>query len=1183
MGSHDGGWVTSGNGGLHFTLAENDAPFSNVDWSVRYTPQHAGCIKLIRNGVTYDVANTGSETIAKFSETGYFLEFWPIAQKPIANGDVLVVEGNFLNAANEVVLKISKTYIIFENGEVTFTDTYEAEPEEPETTTPVVDGEYPGGAMTAHDNGWDHDGLDSNDGIYFKMDGNGAPYNSNWSVEYAPNSADVLKLTRGGQTYDVGMPSGTIVRFSETEHFLKTEAWTINHELLPLQAGDVLTIEGKFVCMQDMTVSLIIPKNTITVNADMTLTFACEDDSQDDGIIQAGSLSGHPNGAGGDGVYATMAENAAPDGSYDGDEDGWDHEYTPVTENAYRVIRDGVEQNIGMPGRGTLVKFSATEYYLKTSGWCLDGFTATTDDIFIIEGQWRSNVDATVVMNITKTYLYHDGTAWVFSTTEPGTEPDVQETTVPEVEETTEPEVSDAYQVGVLSAHEAGGSGTGFHANGLENDAPYSDWAAEYAPTAKECIQIHRGEQVIYRENLGAGAIIKLGGTGYYVKFDTWIDSTNYPLQAGDLIIIEGDFVGTANYAEAEGVKIHIDKTYVVYDGTTFTFSANEPGTEPETTEPEVEETTEPEVEETTAPEVSDAYQVGVLSAHEAGGSGTGFHANGLENDAPYSDWAAEYAPTAKECIQIHRGEQVIYRENLGAGAIIKLGGTGYYVKFDTWIDSTNYPLQAGDLIIIEGDFVGTANYAEAEGVKIHIDKTYVVYDGTTFTFSASEPGTEPDVQETTEPEVQETTVPEADNVYNVGKLASHTNGGSTTGFYATGAANDAPYNEWSIEYKPVSADCIKLTRGGVTTSVGNTGAGTIVKFSATEYYVKCEGWMNGNFPLQAGDEVVVEGKFYNEANDAYIVIEKTTVTFDGTSFLIGVIQAGSLSNHAEKTTSGDGVYATMAENGALSNIDWSVEYTPVAAENYRVIRGGVEQNIGMPGRGTLVKVSEDEYYLKTSGWCLDGFVPTTDDVFIIEGQWRCNQDATVVLNIETTYLYHDGTTWVFSTTAPEAEETTEPEVEETTEPEVEETQPTDDPSVIQAGAMSSQSSGLTADYLNFSMAANDLPNNVTGKAIYRPLSADCIKLVRNGVTYDIGDPAADTILKRTTSNYRLVLAGLAMGELGSLQDGDMLIVSGLFTGGKTTETTVYTFRIATTYISIANGAPTYSETDPRG
>jgi hypothetical protein len=373
-----------------------------------------------------------------------------------------------------------------------------------------------------------------------------------------------------------------------------------------------------------------------------------------------------------------------------------------------------------------------------------------------------------------------------------------------------------------------------------------------------------------------------------------------------------------------------------------------------------------------------------------------------------------------------------------------------------------------------------------------------------------------------------------------------------------------------------VSADCVKYYKAadGSTTSVANTGGELLVKYSETEYYF--EGWaLSGTFAnLQKGDCYIIEGKFYNAANDAYIVIDKTTVYYDGANLVFGVIQAGSLSSHPNGA-GGDGVYATMEENDAPFNTDWTLEYTPATADAYRVIRNGAEQNIGIPGRGTLVKYSATEHYLKVSGWCLDGFTATTDDVFIIEGLWKCNADASVTLNIETTYLYHDGSAWVFSTTKPEAAEP------ETTEPEVEETQPADDPSVIQAGAMASQSAGLTADYLNFSMEKNDLAYNVSGKAIYKPVSADCIKLVRNGVTYDIGDPAADTILKRTTSNYRLVLAGLALGDLGALQDGDLLIVSGLFTGGKANDT-VYTFRIATTYISIANGAPSYSETDPR-
>jgi hypothetical protein len=128
---------------------------------------------------------------------------------------------------------------------------------------------------------------------------------------------------------------------------------------------------------------------------------------------------------------------------------------------------------------------------------------------------------------------------------------------------------------------------------------------------------------------------------------------------------------------------------------------------------------------------------------------------------------------------------------------------------------------------------------------------------------------------------------------------------------------------------------------------------------------------------------------------------------------------------------------------------------------------------------------------------------------------------------------------------------------------------------------MGPHTSGLKSGVLYFTMEENDVPYHLT-KALYSPLSADCIKLVRDGVTYDIADPAQACIQKTTKSNYKLTLSKLAFGELGTLQDGDILIVEGKFTGGNTNTDVVVDFTITTTFISVADGAVTFSQVDPR-
>ena len=79
-------------------------------------------------------------------------------------------------------------------------------------------------------------------------------------------------------------------------------------------------------------------------------------------------------------------------------------------------------------------------------------------------------------------------------------------------------------------------------------------------------------------------------------------------------------------------------------------------------------------------------------------------------------------------------------------------------------------------------------------------------------------------------------------------------NGGNGFGFYFKGEENNSPYNtDWSLEYGATTASNITLTRNGVTTAIAKVGQGLIVKYSATDYYVKIVPWTvnNGVLPLQ--------------------------------------------------------------------------------------------------------------------------------------------------------------------------------------------------------------------------------------------------------------------------------------------------------------------------------------------
>ena len=1030
--SSGNGWTS---GVIYATAPENDAYFVQDDWGIEYTPVNADVIKLVRGDVTQSVGMPGQGTLIKFTATDYCLktEPWTISGEvlPLVDQDYLIVEGCFQHPATGSVMYISKTYIYNNNGTLEFT-----------TTEPVKPVSYDVGVLQASSNGA------AAGGIYFSTaEVNDAPW-GDWNTYYDAANVDNIKLIRNGETISVALTDrNTICKFGENDYYLRLEDYTIG-EYAPFTTDDVFIVEGAFTHKNSKT-TLNIEKTYIYYNG-YSWVFANSLPT----VYEAGVLQTHESGLSGNGIYVRTAANAAPSN------DDWSLEYKQTSADNIKIVRNGETVSIGIADRPLLIKLNECDYYLKLENWTIGEYglnstsPITTDDMLIIEGDFFYAAE-NAILNIAKSYIYYDGTAWVCAAEEP----------VPET----------VYEVGVLSAHTAGGSGTGFHANGLENDAPYSDWAAEYAPTSKECIQIIRNGETIYRENTGAGAIIKLGGTGYYVKFDTWIDSTNYPLQAGDLIIIEGIFVGTGNYAEAEGVKIKIDKTYVAYDGTSFTFSATEPGT-------------------------ATVIAGGNLAEHADGWDAAGEIFTSLAENALPVDENAEVEYTAQSgVIKLVRGGNTLDL----TGTIVKYGAADYYMV----LDGEALPLLDQDYLIVEGDFTNESN-----GYTLNIAKTYVLVDGEELVYSTTEPVIE--------------------NKYAVTGLTNHFSGwdidreNSNDGLYIQHDAHTATYNsDWSVEYQPVSADAIKLVRNGETVSVAAPGNATLVVFSATEMYMKLESWTitGDKLPLVDGDKLIIEGKFKHTASGDILDIEKTTIEIVDGRLGINAISVGDLGNHSGGAGD-DGVHVTMAENTAAYNSDWSLEYAPLTADAYRVIRDGVETNIGQPGRGTLVKFSATEGYIKHSGWCVDGFTAQTSDVFIIEGFWKDKAGSTVI-SIDKTYLYHNGNTWVLATNLP---------------------------TVYNAGVMKTHESGLSGNGIYFRTTANDAPSNENWSLEYKQTSADNIKIVRNGETISIGIADRPLLIKLNECDYYLKLENWTIGEYGldstnPITTDDMLIIEGDF------------------------------------
>ena len=548
-----------------------------------------------------------------------------------------------------------------------------------------------------------------------------------------------------------------------------------------------------------------------------------------DGAINAGYLSNHPvNSTYNEGIYATMTPNAAPYNT------NWTLEYAPVTADAYYVLRNGERINIGMPGRGTLVKYSETEYALKINAWCTNWFTYTTEDIIVVEGLWKQNTGGDAVLKIEKTYLYYNGFAWTFSATEP--------------------KDSAAISGGVMQTDSRGFSNNGIYFALDANAAPYNtNWSMEYTQTSIDNIKIIRNGETISIGIAGRPLIVKFGETEYYLKLEGW---------------------------------------------------------------------------------------------------------------------------------------------NVG----------------DYATNSQTKAITTDDIIIIEGNF----KYGD---VTLNITKSYVYYNGTAWVCSANEP--------------TESTV------VNAGTMQSHSNSHAPYGIYFSMDANAAPYDGWNYEYIQTNINNIKLIRGDVTTSIGLVGRPLIVKYGETDYYLKLEGWNVGEYgwngqsnPITTDDVIIIEGNF--KYGDVTLSITKSYVYYNGTAWVCSAtepteqpdppvseeISAGHLLAHDNGMNGTDGVYATMADNTAPYD-GWSIEYAPTTEDAYYVIRDGKRINIGMPGRGTLIKFSDTEYYLKLTQWCTNNFAFTTEDIIVVEGTWKQNTGGTATMKIDRTFLFYDGAMWTFSAAYP--------------------------------------------------------------------------------------------------------------------------------------------------------------------
>lgn len=169
------------------------------------------------------------------------------------------------------------------------------------------------------------------------------------------------------------------------------------------------------------------------------------------------------------------------------------------------------------------------------------------------------------------------------ATNPPATTPPATNPPAPTDPEPTEPDVIVA---GSLSNHENGWeveawnpNAAGVYFNMWTNDLPYnSDWSIEYQPHSGDVVKLIRNGETHMIGGPGIGQLVKFSANSYYLKFDKYVTQELFPLQEGDVVILEGDFSNPEN-----GYTIHFDKTYVQLKAgsiTKFTTTAPEGITE---------------------------------------------------------------------------------------------------------------------------------------------------------------------------------------------------------------------------------------------------------------------------------------------------------------------------------------------------------------------------------------------------------------------------------------------------------------------------------------------------------------------------------------------------------------------------------------------------------------------------
>ena len=641
---------------------------------------------------------------------------------------------------------------------------------------------------------------------------------------------------------------------------------------------------------------------------------------------------------------------------------------------------------------------------------------------------------------------------------------------------------------------------SGRYFSAAENAAPVdSSWGADYAPLTADAVQRIRGGEITNVATAGMRTIIKFEAAKYY--FDNIGD-----VQEGDIFIVKGLFKGTATS----------NNTYVLnFEDSVFIGSSdgNMTGT-------------------------TMVKMVGVVNSSETGK----YFNTETDNGAPHlTSWGMDYVQLTTDAVKRIRNGVAENVAVVGARTIIKQGAVNYYFESATsdqdsvlGTGNSNIDLQEGDILVLDGLFKGRNNDGGLE------NDTYVLnFDEVRFYVGSNS---------------NLSVMTEVDG----GTMSSHSDGygysnGSLNGFHFNMPANGAAYNSnWSVAYKPTSADNVKLTRNGVTTSIGQTTMGTITKFGETGYYFGMESEKLGDlWPMQVGDVITISGGFIY--NGTVINMPETTATIYEKTVLFSsdtVVEMNNIVNSSETGT----YFNTEADNGAPYNTSWSIDYVPLTSESIKRIRNGVTENVAVIGARTIIKQGATNYYLET-GTSNGSFDIAEGDILVINGLFkgRINdggtENDTCVLKFNEVCFYVGSNNDLSIMTE------------------------------VDGGAMSSHSDGYgysngSLNGFHFNMPTNGAPYNSNWSISYKPMSADNVKLTRNGVTTSIGQTTMGTITKFGETGYYFGMESEKLGDLWPMQVGDVITISGGFIYNGTvinmTETTATIYEKAVLFSSDA-------------